>query len=209
MTEAGTFEQLSRWTEEVLRRTSAVMGGRTVGVWEVAGSGGLVPLAANIPEARAWDVTAEVGHAIKQMSMPAPPGSRWVAGLLNDGARWCVAPVRDQVPAPPPGAQERRSRERLALELAGMCLGLSRQAASGTGSPDLFERFMSQLGSFSQDIAGPLAVARTAVVRTTTALGSGGGGGGGAGGSGAAPERQARIEWRSRALAPGASLIAM
>jgi hypothetical protein len=172
MTQPGSVEQQTRWTAEVLRRAGAVLNGRMVGVWEVAGSGNLVPLAANAAEAQAWEVTPEVGTALKHMAMPSPPGSRWVAGLLPDGGRWCVAPVRDRVPDPPPGAQERRSRERLALELAGLCLGLSRQVGNGGPvEPDLFERFMAQLGSFSQDIAGPLAVARAAVVRSSTALG--------------------------------------
>jgi hypothetical protein len=38
--------------------------------------------------------------------------------------RWCIAPVRSDVPAPPPGGMERRKKERMALELAGLCLGL-------------------------------------------------------------------------------------
>jgi hypothetical protein len=176
MSQPGAVEQQSRWTAEVLRRAGAVLDGRMVGVWEVAGSGTLVPLAANAAEARAWEVTPEVGEAVKHMAMPAPPGSRWVAGLLANGGRWCVAPVRDRVPDPPPGMRERRSRERLALELAGLCLGLSRQIGSDghPAEPDLFDRFMAQLGSFSQDIAGPLAVARTAVVRSSAALGEAG-----------------------------------
>ncbi len=173
MSQPASVEQQSRWTAEVLRRAGAVLNGRMVGVWEVAGSGSLVPLAANAAEAHAWEVTPEVGAALKKMTMPAPPGSRWVAGLLEDGGGWCVAPVRNRVPDPPPGARERRSRERLALELAGLCLGLSRQASpGGPVEPDLFERFLAQLGSFSQDIAGPLAVARTSVVRSSTALGA-------------------------------------
>ncbi len=175
MSQPASVEQQSRWTAEVLRRAGAVLNGRMVGVWEVAGTGSLVPLAANAAEAHAWEVTPEVGTALKRMTMPAPPGSRWVAGQLHNGGGWCVAPVRDRVPDPPPGARERRSRERLALELAGLCLGLSRQAApGGPVEPDVFERFLAQLGSFSQDIAGPLAVARTSVVRTSTALGGAG-----------------------------------
>ena len=175
MSQPGSVEQQSRWTAEVLRRAGAVLNGRMVGVWEVTGSGTLVPLAANAAEAHAWEVTPEVGDAVKHMAMPAPPGSRWIAGLLPDGGRWCVAPVRHRVPDPPPGARERRSRERLALELAGLCLGLSRQVGGNGGPvpPDVFERFMAQLGSFSQDLAGPLALARTAVVRSSTVLGGG------------------------------------
>jgi signal transduction histidine kinase len=172
MTDPGTSEQQSRWTVEVLRRAGAALNGRMVGVWVVEESGQLKPLASNGTEAQAWEVTPEVKIAVAHLAMPAPPGSRWVAGRLAD-AQWCVAPVRDSVPDPPPVAtKERRSRERLALELAGLCLGLSSRVA-GDGMPadlDLFERFMEQLGSFAQDIGGPLAVARTAVVRSGAVL---------------------------------------
>ena len=171
MTDPGTSEQQSRWTVEVLRRAGAALDGRMVGLWEVEDSGALKPLACNGSEAQAWEVTPEVKVAVTHLAMPAPPGSRWVAGRLSD-SQWCVAPVRADVPDPPPIAQERRSRERLALELAGLCLGLSSRVA-GDGMPadlDLFERFMEQLGSFAQDIGGPLAVARTAVVRSGAAL---------------------------------------
>jgi diguanylate cyclase (GGDEF)-like protein/PAS domain S-box-containing protein len=37
---------------------------------------------------------------------------------------WCVAPVRSELPLPPPGGVERRSLERLTLELGGVCIGL-------------------------------------------------------------------------------------
>jgi len=171
MTDPGASEQESRWTVEVLRRAGAALNGRMVGVWVVEDAGSLKPLASNGTEAQAWEVTPEVRVAVSHLAMPAPPGSRWVAGRLAD-AQWCVAPVRDSVPDPPPIAQERRSRERLALELAGLCLGLSSRVA-GNGMPadlDLFERFMEQLGSFAQDIGGPLAVARTAVVRSGAVL---------------------------------------
>jgi hypothetical protein len=171
MTEPGTSEQQSRWTAEVLRRAGAALNGRMVGVWVVEDSGTLKPMASNGTEAQAWEVTPEVRIAVSQAALVTPPGSRWVAGRLAD-AQWCVAPVRDSVPDPPPIGQERRCRERLALELAGLCLGLSSRVA-GDGMPadlDLFERFMEQLGSFAQDIGGPLAVARTAVVRSGATL---------------------------------------
>jgi len=45
---------------------------------------------------------------------------------------WLVAPVRSRPPAPPPGGRERRSKERLALELAGLALGLIGGSAGET-----------------------------------------------------------------------------
>ena len=130
MTEPGTNEYQSRWTAEVLRRAGAALNGRMVGVWVVEDSGAIKPVASNGTEAQAWEVTPEVKDALLHATMFAPRGSRWVAGRLSD-AQWCVAPVRDSVPDPPPIAQERRSRERLALELAGLCLGLRSRVAGG------------------------------------------------------------------------------
>src|SRR5256886_11041446 len=50
-------------------------------------------------------------------------GSRFVGPRASEGY-WVVAPVRTRPPSPPPEGLERRSRERLTLELAGLCLGL-------------------------------------------------------------------------------------
>ena len=174
MTLARNGEEQSRWAAEVLRRASAVLHGRMVGVWEVSPENSLIPVVTNVTEALAWDATPEVREALRHMAMPAGPGSRWIAGRLSGTGQWCVAPVRDRVPAPPPFSQERRSRERLALELAGLCLGLSSHNTDGSGAeaaaPDLFQRFTEQLGSFAQEIGAPLAAARTAVVRSGAVL---------------------------------------
>ena len=47
----------------------------------------------------------------------------WVAGHLTPRS-WCVARVRSALPQPPPAGVERRSPERLTLELGGVCIGL-------------------------------------------------------------------------------------
>jgi signal transduction histidine kinase len=174
MTHPGNGQEQARWAAEVLRRASAVLHGRMVGVWEVSPENSLVPVITNVTEALAWDATPEVKEALRHMAMPAGPGSRWVAGRVSGAEHWCVAPVRDRVPAPPPYSQERRSRERLALELAGLCLGLSSHGAQEPGSPaaapDLFQRFTEQLGAFAQEIGTPLAAARQAVARSGAVL---------------------------------------
>jgi len=178
MAHNGNGQEQARWAAEVLRRASAVLHGRMVGVWEVSPENSLVPIITNVTEALAWDATPEVKEALRHLAMPAGPGSRWVAGRVAGAEHWCVAPVRDQVPAPPPYSQERRSRERLALELAGLCLGLSSRgadeeegaAAAAVPSPDLFQRFTEQLGAFAQEIGTPLSAARQAVARSATAL---------------------------------------
>jgi signal transduction histidine kinase len=173
MTEPGAGEQQTRWAAEVLRRASAVLHGRMVGIWEVGRDDSLVPVASNATDEQARDATPQVHVAIRQMKMPHLPGTRWVAGRASENGNWTVAPVRDRVPDPPPHALERRSRERLALELAGLCLGLSghvgSQGADASG-PALFQRFTEQLGTFAQDIAGPVAAARAAVARGSAML---------------------------------------
>src|SRR5207244_10690284 len=55
--------------------------------------------------------------------LPLRAPSRCVAGRLQ-GRHWCIAPVRRDAPRPPPAGLERRGRERLTLELAGVCIGL-------------------------------------------------------------------------------------
>jgi len=174
MTHPGNGQEQAKWAVEVLRRASAVLHGRMVGVWEVSPESSLVPIVTNVTESLAWDATPEVKEALRHLAMPAGPGSRWIAGRISDAHRWCVAPIRSQVPAPPPHMQERRSRERLALELAGLCLGLSSHGAAESGaaaSPDLFQTFTEQLAAFAQEVAAPLTAARQAVARSGAVVG--------------------------------------
>ena len=67
--------------------------------------------------------------------MPIPTGSLWIAAPPPPNADdvWVVAPVRPRPPAPPPGGRERRNRERLALELAGLALGAALERSSDAG----------------------------------------------------------------------------
>ncbi len=165
-------EQQARWRTEVLRRASAALNGRMVGEWELGAEDALVPVAYTTSETQAREATPDVREALRHLAMPVRAGSRWVAGRLGEGALWCVAPVRDRAPDPPPFGRERRSRERLALELAGLCLGLSeRQSGPPAEEPDLLERFTEQLGTFAQEVATPIAAARSAVARAGAMLG--------------------------------------
>jgi len=61
----------------------------------------------------------------------------WLAGRLKP-RHWCVAPVRSALPEPPPAGVERRSAERLTLELGGVCIGLIEAPdpeATASGAP--------------------------------------------------------------------------
>jgi len=59
---------------------------------------------------------------------------RWWPWLLRiviasscGGRKFCIAPVRSDIPAPPLRGIERRRKERMILELGGICLGLIEQ----------------------------------------------------------------------------------
>jgi hypothetical protein len=67
--------------------------------------------------------SAEINGAVRRWSVPVPVGSRLLAARLDMG-RWCIAAVRSDIPKAPPRGIERRRKERMTLELAGIALGL-------------------------------------------------------------------------------------
>src|SRR6266567_4016551 len=93
--------------QEVLRRAAVTLGGRAVGVWEADARGRL--------------------HLLASSSEDLAP----LAGELEAALR-----MLRELPRPPPPGVERRGRERMALELAGVCIGLlgdsDRQAAAAS-----------------------------------------------------------------------------
>lgn len=110
--------------QEVLRRAAITLGGRAVGVWEADPRGRLRLLAASSEEvAPLADQLAAALRELGELPGTRPPPRRWVASRLEE-QRWCIAPVRRELPQPPPPGVERRGRERMALELAGVCIGL-------------------------------------------------------------------------------------
>ncbi|HEV2671506.1 MAG TPA: hypothetical protein VGU74_10450 [Gemmatimonadales bacterium] len=64
----------------------------------------------------------DLDTTLRRWNVPIPVGSLWIAAP-GVGEAWVVAPVRSRPSAPPPGGRERRSKDRLALELAGLALG--------------------------------------------------------------------------------------
>jgi diguanylate cyclase (GGDEF)-like protein/PAS domain S-box-containing protein len=122
-TDSSGSEQ--RW-QEVLRRAAIALQGREVGVWEADARGELRLLAASSAEDLAPVAADELAATLCELGeLPAsrPTPRRWVASRLEQ-RRWCIAPVRSEPPQPPPAGVERRGRERLTLELAGVCIGL-------------------------------------------------------------------------------------
>jgi hypothetical protein len=116
-------QSLEVWRTEILHLIGQVMQGRVVGIWE-ATDDSVVPVVISGNRPLPSSAAAEINDAMRRWRVPIATGSRWLACRLDMG-RWCIAPVRYDVPAPAPGGLERRKRERLALELAGRCLGLA------------------------------------------------------------------------------------
>src|SRR2546425_2809724 len=117
-----------RW-QEVLRRAAIALKGAGVGVWEADPGGRLRLLATSEGEGLAPVVADDLEATLRALDVlpPRRASRRWVASRLK-GRRWCIAPVRRDAPQPPPAGLERRGRERLTLELAGVCIGLIDEA---------------------------------------------------------------------------------
>src|SRR2546427_12605116 len=81
-------------------------------------------------------------------------GPGWVAPRGATSAAGVIAPVRSRPPAPPPQGRERRSKERLALELAGLTFGLIDARAS-------HQTAALPPGILAHEASNPLTAART------------------------------------------------
>jgi diguanylate cyclase (GGDEF)-like protein/PAS domain S-box-containing protein len=126
--------------QEVLRRAAITLEGRAVGVWEADARDRLHLLAASSDDlAPADDQLEATLRELGELPGRRPRPRRWLASRLKEG-RWCIAPVRRELPRPP-GGVERRGRERMALELAGVCIGLlgdaNRHSASSRDAESL------------------------------------------------------------------------
>src|SRR5713226_4185255 len=100
-----------------------------------------------------WEVTGEHEATLRRWNIPIPIGSRWVAAPGATSDAWVIAPVRSRPPAPPPQGRERRSKERLALELAGLALGL-------IDAPASHETAALPSGMIAHEASNPLTAAR-------------------------------------------------
>lgn len=148
---------------EVLRQASAVLG-RPVVLWEVTGAHEAVPRASSDPDAGAFLPSFDLDATLRRWKIPIPIGSRWVAAPGATPDAWVVAPVRSRTPAPPPGGRERRSRERLALELAGLALGLIEGGGSDAELPGLPVMIAHEAGN-------PLTAARAGLQLAMESIG--------------------------------------
>ena len=148
---------------EILRQASVALQGRVVAMWEVSARAEVLPIltSAATPSLGATDF--DLSNTLQRWSAPIIQGSRWVGCRLDDAGHWCIAPVRNQPPAPPPDGVERRSRERITLELAGLCLGLvdqtPRVVRPRTPAPDALAELVRQPSVIAHEVANPLTAA--------------------------------------------------
>ncbi len=112
---------------ELLNQLSTALRGRTVALWRVARGGLAMTEAVSRQPPPADDVEFDVAGVLRRWGRLALPQSLWI-GCRVDADRWHVAAVRSDPPAPPPTGLERRSPERLVVELGGLCLGAHERA---------------------------------------------------------------------------------
>jgi len=156
--------------KEILRQASVALHGRVVTLWEVSPASRAVSVATSLSDPPHHGVPLDLDRTLLRWGIPISEGSRWVGCRLDDNGTWCVAPVRRQPPAPPPGGVERRSGERMTLELAGLCLGLVEDAPAPTlqapPSPTRLSLHDAQL----ELLRKPSAIAAAVANPLTTAL---------------------------------------
>ena len=117
--------RLTERRRAILRQTSAALRGQPVTLWRVA-KGIAVAEVASPPNPPRDVIEFDVAAALRTWGGEVGDRSLWV-GCRLEPSRWHVARVRSDVPAPPPDGVERRSPERLVLELAGLSLGALEQ----------------------------------------------------------------------------------
>ncbi|MGH7570073.1 MAG: sensor histidine kinase [Gemmatimonadales bacterium] len=148
---------------EILRQASVALHGRVVTLWEIAPATDVAPLASSVPNPPPGATKLDLDATLRRWGAPIIQGSRWVGCRLEDTGPWCVAPVRARPAGPPPSGVERRSRERLILELAGLCLGAIDVAADSskrrlTPEETLWEH-ARQPSVIAHEVGNPLTVA--------------------------------------------------
>jgi hypothetical protein len=121
----------------VLRKASAALHGRPVVLLRVAGSGRLVAEGASGPIATPDPIERDVVQTLRAWGLALSDGDLWIACRL-DGARWQVARVRGDMPAPAPSGVENRSADRLTLELAGLVLGSVERSAAAADQATVY-----------------------------------------------------------------------
>jgi len=170
-------ETYAEGRREVLRQASRALGGLPVTVWEVSARAEPEPQATSdaVPAHHATNL--DVDATLRRWQIPIVQGSRWIGSRAAPEGAWVIAPVRLRPPAPPPDGRERRSRERLTLELAGLCLGLldRREPTEGAPAPtrraDPLQDMTTLPGMIAHELSNPLTAARAGLQLVMEAVG--------------------------------------
>src|SRR2546426_6910677 len=148
---------------EVLRQAGIALGGRIVTLWEISPTTTAVPVLSGVPNPNPSDVELDLETTLRRWGAPIVQKTRWVGCRLLAGGLWVVAPVRSRPAAPPPSGLERRSRERLVLELAGLSLGAIAAAEDGArrrlAPTEALWELARQPSVIAHEVGNPLAVA--------------------------------------------------
>src|SRR5213593_4029460 len=148
---------------EVLRQAGIALGGRIVTLWEISPTTTAVPVLSGVPNPNPRDVELDLETTLRRWGAPIVQKTRWVGCRLLAGGLWIVAPVRSRPAAPPPSGLERRSRERLVLELAGLSLGAIAAAEEGArrrvAPAEALWELARQPSVIAHEVGNPLAVA--------------------------------------------------
>ena len=122
---------------ELLNQLSTALRGRTVALWRVVQGGLVTTEAVSLRPPPDGAVEFDVAGVLRRWGRLALPHSLWV-GCRVDADRWHVAAVRRDPPSPPPTGLERRSPERLVIELGALCFGAHERAWSALDQAALF-----------------------------------------------------------------------
>lgn len=106
----------------LLDQVSGALHGQVVALWRLPRGGLAVTEAVSRPEQARGGVDFDLKGLLQRWGRVAAPESLWVGCQIAVG-HWHVAAVRSDPPEPPPAGIERRSPERLVIELAGLSLG--------------------------------------------------------------------------------------
>ncbi len=162
----GASTDITTGRREILRQASVALGGRPVVLYEVVDGGTLLPREASDPDWTRQPPDIDLYSTLERWKIALPPGSKWVGCRVWRDGPWVVAPVRSRPPAPPPDGRERRSRERLTLELAGLALGMGDRRETVDPSsqrgpqPDPRAELQSLPAMIVHEASNPLAGAR-------------------------------------------------
>jgi signal transduction histidine kinase len=143
---------------EVLRLASVALGRPVVVLWQVSPAAEVVPVLTSVSDPPHHATALDLEGTLRRWGLPVIEGNAWVGVRLAN--RWCLAPVRSDPPASPPGS-ERRSRERVILEMAGLLLGEIGPAYARPRwpEPDALQELARQPSVIAHEVANPLTAA--------------------------------------------------